>query len=158
MIQVRQTDYRLPIEVNKWGCFFRSLLAIAEVYIGRRLRVQEIAQAYREAVAEGMDYMTPDCVCKSESAGGGIINQGIALLGGPGRGFQLGSINPAIGKMQWWGPKGWDKDWGWQILLGKTEYGNSHYRLADREGILIFDPDPTAKVKVESLQLLYVVR
>ena len=154
---MRQTHYMLRKEINIYGCFFRSLAAIAESWLGERLNAWEINELYEQATKDCEDpMMSTNCTVHPPGAGNGIPLLAFKMLGDPEYWVrQIGSREK--GKK----PKFWAKGKVHRtILWGVTKEEPQewrHYRLGDEKGREIFDPDPTAVVIREVTQLLYEV-
>ena len=151
---VLQTDPRLNVMINSYGCFYRSVLGIAETHLQTGLNAGEIESIYQMAVEMGADFMLPDCTLKRYAAGGALAVVGFRYM--RHHEFdcrQVGSISADSFKVSWWGPR----KYNYTVLLGRTVNGNRHYRLGDSSGTLIFDPNPRATIHHEVLELLYLV-
>jgi len=150
---ILQTDRRFNHSIQRYGCFFRSLLAIAETHLKKALSAKDILHIYEMAVAMGPDFMLADCTCKRLGAGGGLVIMGLRLLGSHDFDCrQVGSIDAQTEEISWWGTKCYN----YTILLGRTA-NDKHYRLGDSSGTLLFDPNPKAKIRREIQELLYLV-
>jgi hypothetical protein len=138
---ILQTDKGLCLEVQKYGCNFRSLLAMTEVNEKKQLTVQAIQQAYDELVGNAMDQ---SCTVIDPDA---ILKWGFKALLSPFRGYQIGQI--IGGNFSFWQ---WTKIYS--ILKGESTHG-FHFRLGDRLGKMIFDPYPGVIIQKELSALIY---
>jgi hypothetical protein len=151
---ILQTNVGLNPEVQKFGCRFRSLLAIAEFHTQKALKVSQIETAYKELVDVAMDV---HCTCNSREDK--IIRWGMRELFCTARGYQIG-IAYGCERIEFW-----PAAQIYTILKGLThrkgEDGRTedsfHFRLGDRMGKLLFDPMPAAVVKEEQELLTYQV-
>ena len=150
---VPQTDPKLNAEINRYGCRFRSLLAIAEFHTGKMLTPQMIEQAYDELVPAAMDVH-----CKCNENEHKIIRWGMRALSSTARCYQIGIVYGAA-RLEFW-----PAAQIYTILNGITHYKGEpgyeeedghHFRLGDRTGKLTFDPQPMAIIKSEHSVLIY---
>jgi hypothetical protein len=153
---MRQTHYKLYEQINIWGCYFRSLVAIAESWTGKRLGWRQINILYETARVTMMnDY----CSCNSKGAGGGITNLAFQAIGENRTARQIGSRTRETGVIYfgYTEPPENPPEIHYSILWGQVSEKSDHYRLGDENGRLLFDPDPFAIVAKEITQLLYEV-
>jgi hypothetical protein len=153
---IYQNDPRFNEKIRLYGCNFRSLLAIAEVYCDEELTARDIALAYDELVGIAMDV---DCT----------MNAQLSLV--PRWAFkklnhstysvaQIGMIE-APAKFDFWKSarvytimKGLMHPVGYK---GRA-YPTYHFRLGNREGKVMFDPvNPAPRMLNEVVSLLYQV-
>lgn len=150
-----QTDLALNAEINRYGCRFRSLLAIAEFHAGKILTPGMIEQAYHDLVPLAMDVH-----CKCNEREDKIIRWGMRALGSTARCYQIGVVAKCE-RLEFWPAA--------QIYTilrglchakgepGYEEEAGYHFRLGDRSGVLLFDPQPMAVVKQEVEKLIYQI-
>jgi hypothetical protein len=150
---VTQDDPKLNVEINRYGCRFRSLLAIAEWHTGKILTPLAIQQAYNDLVPGAMDV---HCRCNENEHK--IIRWAMRTLGASTRGYQIG-VAEGCARLEFW-----PAAQIYTVLKGITHYKGEpgyeqeegyHFRLADRAGKLLFDPMPMAFVKKEHSVLIY---
>jgi hypothetical protein len=152
---VTQDDPKLNAEINRYGCRFRSLLAIAEWHTGKILTPLAIQQAYNDLVPGAMDV---HCRCNENEHK--IIRWGMRTMGSSARCYQIGIVY-GCARLEFWPAAQM-----YTILKGlchrKGEPGYEqepgfHFRLGDRAGKLLFDPQPMAVVKEEHEVLVYQI-
>ena len=150
-----QNDPQMWEKVRKYGCNFRSLLAIAEFYCDQELTADDIKDAYAAMVGKAMD---ADCTMNAQLSL--VTRWAFNRLGHPYQALQVGIVYPPA-KFEFWKsarvytilkglmhPTGYD---------GRS-YPTFHFRLGDRMGKVIFDPyDPSPKIISEDCVLLYQV-
>ena len=153
---IYQNDKALPEKVRLFGCNFRSLLAIAEVYCDKELTVADITDAYRELVGVCMD---ADCTMNAQLSMAtrwafkrlGHQTYTVAQIGllGVGAKFEFWRSARIYSIM-----KGLIHPAGY---LGRQTQ-TYHFRLGDRTGKVIFDPyTPAPRILQEDVALLYQV-
>ncbi len=130
---IAQNDRRLNRKINLYGCRFRSLQAVAEMFSGRRLSAEEVEAAYDEHV-QNPEIMNENCRCGTQEHH--IVNKAFTALGCLNTCRQVGSMQDGI-------PVGWDGnevDFDFMILHWATQTPDGHFTLANKEGEEIFDP------------------
>lgn len=152
---IRQTDYRLHRMVNIYGCYFRSLLGIAESWAGKRLTPDQINELYEMGIEGSNALMTERC-SMGHGAGGETCDMTFKMLDRPElRAWQMGSRIKGE-KAVFFDKK--KHPIHRTILWGNsTQAGWRHYRLGDEHGREIFDPDPTTEIEEEVTELLYMI-
>ena len=152
---VPQNDPKLNPEIQRYGCRFRSLLAIAEFHTGKILTPLAIQQAYNELVPSAMDV---HCKCNENESK--ITRWAMRTLGSSTRCYQIGIVLGCT-RLEFW-----PAAQIYTILKGLTHLGGEpgyetgpgfHFRLGNRAGKLIFDPFPMAIVKEEHEVLVYQI-
>jgi len=152
---ILQTDPRLNAEINRYGCRFRCLLAIAEFETGRALTPTAILQAYGDLVPGAMDV---HCRCNGNESK--ISRWSLRALGSTSRCYQIGLVRGCV-QLEFW-----PASRVYTILKGLTHFKGEpgyeaeagfHFRLGDRAGRMIFDPHPGAVVKEEREVLVYQI-
>lgn len=146
-MKLLQTDPLLNDKINKYGCYFMSLLSIVEDKYNREFMPLEVDTLYDVATINGaMDVdcyiMAPDAVLKYASKMAGKIEK---IL-------QVG-IKDDKGQRFW----GWVKGETIDYIIGKyrTANGNTHFVLLDKDvGKIKYDPNPKTKL-VDLLALVY---
>ncbi len=150
-----QNDPRLPEKIRKFGCNFRSLLAIAEFYCNAEFTVDDIKAAYNELVGHAMD---EDCTMNAQLSL--VTRWAFKRLGHSYQAVQVGIVYPPT-KFEFW-----KFARVYSILKGVLHpagyQGRSmitfHFRLGDRMGKTIFDPyTPPPAIVEEDCTLLYQV-
>ncbi len=152
---IYQNDLRLPEKIRKFGCNFRSLLAIAEFYCNAEFTVDDIKSAYAELVGKVMD---EDCTMNAQLSF--VTRWAFKRLGHSYQAVQVGIVYPPA-KFEFW-----KSARVYSILKGVLHpvgyQGRSmityHFRLGDRMGKMIFDPyTPSPQIMEEDCVLLYQV-
>lgn len=153
---IYQNDARLNEKIRRFGCNFRSLLAIAEVYTGKELLAKDIADAYNDLVGKAMD---GDCTMTSQL--GLVPRWAFKRLGhAQYRVEQIGIVYPPHRFEFWKSARVYSirKDVMHPIGYQGRSSVTFHFRLADRMGKVIFDPyNPAPNIEVEDCVLLYQV-
>lgn len=153
---IYQNDARLNEKIRRFGCNFRSLLAIAEVYTGKQLLAKDIEDAYAELVGKAMD---AECTMNAQLSA--VPRWAFKRLGHAGYGVaQVGIVYPPM-RFEFWKSarvftilKGVMYPIGYQGRSSVT----FHFRLGDRTGKLLFDPyNPSPAMVAEDCVLLYQV-
>lgn len=130
---IAQNDRRLNKLINLYGCRFRCLQAVAEMFSGKRLTAEDVESAYREHI-KNPQIMNKNCRCGTEEHH--IVNKAFHLLGCRNSCRQVGIIRDGL-------PVGWDGeavDYDFMILHWASQTADGHFTLADKEGVEIFDP------------------
>lgn len=136
---IQQTDDSLPVEINKAGCLFISLLSIVQWYSGRLFTSDQILTIYKDLVDMNTRSkyrgMGKDCwVANHED----VINAGLDMFGHNVRGQYVEKIS-------------YHKEAGdsarfknlvptYFIRHYRTTIGNGHFVLANEKGGTVFDP------------------
>ncbi len=156
---ILQTAPTLNGKINQFGCNFRSLQGIAEVFTQKSLTSKDILDAYDAlqgkaidedctvGVLPGQQYAHPEMV----------INDAFKRLGNlKHHGYQIGGIGKDL-KSNFWA-QGDFTQVTFTILVGRTPHGNEHFRLGDHRGKLIFDPYGALPILEEKIILFYTVK
>ena len=143
-MKLLQIDPRMPLVIQKWGCNFRSLLAMIEVEAGLEFSDADLMKIWMDAfyftaVDEESVVQDPDRV----------LDLGLELKNLRSK-YNMYQIGADGSYWQWVHLKRVD----YTVLKGRTVNGNEHFRLGDREGSQIFDPNPRAKITKE-LSIIY---
>lgn len=148
--RVYQTHKDLGKMINRFGCYYRSLLAIAEEEVGKLLSVDNIWVGYRVLSSGSMDN---ECYVQKPR---NIVEYGFQVLGGDEyRCYQTGLRDLRSGTLSYWGTHG-PEHVQYTILQGHTGR-HTHFRLGDRDGKLLWDPYPGAKIQREERVIFYRV-
>lgn len=134
MSPILQTDTRLPLHVQREGCYFRSLVMLAEMHHRQLLDAADIVKLYDYVISTGA--MKQDCwVLEPEK----IIQSAQFFLGhGPsgrmlfrtaakGSGLEDGNFTRPGRPSHW-------------IRHYKTVNGHGHFVVADKTGATVWDP------------------
>lgn len=145
-----QTDERLPKAVNKTGCYWRSLLAMIEIHFGFRYTARELTKLYNRMVKKKV--IRKNCYVFSSSS---LLNFALKKRSLKIWGRRLGSIKN--------GEIVWRKDlpiqakyvdfiipefqtpYKWKDEDG-VEHFYSHFVLYDKDGNLVYNPDPNIQM------------
>jgi len=135
-----QTNRAFPKEVQKYGCYFMSLLRMVELVSLKEFTVDQINALYTHSVWKG--YIIGKCSCNKPD---NIVKEAFSMLLSKNIAYQVGSKSyGADPKTVWW-PWVMKNDKFKQVdyLLGQFattgEFG-THYCLLDRNEVVIYDP------------------
>ena len=149
---IKQTDMSLPWPFHRGACNFMTLAAMVQWETGRELGPDDLMYVAVEALC------TPKL--KSWAVENDFTVQGVdellrMLVSRTGQGLEVRiyQIGADGGFWRWVGNKRID----YMALKGKTENGNDHFRLGDRDAKEIYDPNPLAKIVREVSQIYYQV-
>jgi len=158
---IKQTDPRLPVLINKYGCYFRSLQAIAEITVGKQLDYTKIISLYyalqqkKSSLGDGKMIIDNECYVNDPNS---VIRAAFQELGADRKCYQIGLVNivPALPCVPlFWS---WVKDVRYDFIINQvvTVHGNAHFVLGDSKGNTIFDPyDPPVTVTAVKRQIYY---
>lgn len=134
LVLLFQTDENLCTDINKTGCRFMTLLAMAQFTEQKALDANTIMDIYNESIKD-KTVMLGNCTCGVNEHR--IINMGFEALGSSRRGRQ---VNPwTVDKQS--ELEGLDIDFSiiqWRTLVS-GKYG-THFELADKNGFDLYDP------------------
>lgn len=139
MYGIKQTDFRLTPEFNKWGCNVRSVIRLVEDWEGEEFSAQDIRDITQDAIMD--EYVTADMKVKSYV---GLSRVAFRKLGNRTSfvmdvGTQRPTSSPTFyGFVE----KSGDLSYHYTIGRWKTYNGNDHYVLQSEGGTLLFDPYP----------------
>jgi hypothetical protein len=126
---ILQTDSRLPEQINRAGCLFRSLVHLAEIEAKRLLTADDIKDIYLFLVKE--NHMKANCwVLNHES----VIAAAQYHLGEPQRARYV-YRDEADGS-----DFGNPTDGDYHIRHVRTMTGTGHFYVCDYSGVRVFDP------------------
>lgn len=135
-----QTDKRFNgTSIPRTGCYFMTLIRMAETESSYDLDASDILAIYRRAMVE--DMIDPDCYVSSPDGVLRITRQVIAALAplhGGKRILQVG-IDDKDGRRFWPWANGDRVDY--YVGKFKTKWGY-HFMLVNSEGQPIYNPDP----------------
>lgn len=118
-------------KIQRYGCYFLSLLRICEVESKKELSIDNIQTLYESALKN--NYIDINCTCLKPD---NILALGFSFLGCKKKVYQIGQKKN--GKTEFWG---WVKDNNYQyVILGKKRPNGFHFVLDGKD---IFDPNPT---------------
>lgn len=143
-MKLLQIDPRMPHIIRTWGCNFRSLLAMIEEECGKVLKAWEILRIWMDAF--NLEYLDRESAVDNPD---GLLRLALTHWSLSGK-YQMYQIGADGVYWKWVKLKRVD----YTILKGRTVNGNEHFRLGDREGSQIFDPNPRAKITKE-LSIIY---
>jgi hypothetical protein len=129
-----QHDPRLPQKVNKYGCCWRSHLAICETYTGKIMSARYLNELYDENLAAG--YITREDVSVKKPML--VINSGFKKLGYKYTALQVG-IRDTTGNITFWGNKERRID-ATVIRYVVADGTHDHYLEGDPFGAILWDP------------------
>lgn len=158
---IKQTDPTLPLMINKYGCYLRSLQAIAEITVGKALDAPQIINLYyslqqkKSSLGDGKPVLDIECYINDPNT---IIKATFHELGVERSCYQIGLANVVNGKMDtptFWS---WVKNPKYNFIIHQvvTALGNFHFVLGDSLGNIIFDPyNPPVRVARTKRQIFY---
>lgn len=149
---IYQNDPLLYPTIQEVGCFFRSALKVSELYSLRDLTHEEINTIWDNA--KNLNYIdNNDDIQKSSS----IINLGFEQLGLHYKAVEVGTFeNGSITFYSWVEKYPHYKHFTALIQKVKTENFNTHFRVVDKRGKVIFDPYyPQPNIKSIYYSILY---
>jgi hypothetical protein len=133
---IHDTSPALGEIINRYGCNFRVLAAMAEVYLGKALT--ELA-LLRLAVKAAADQAVMQPVMRMRTLEGQLIGWAFRELGDRHHfGIQVGQI--VGGQPQFWPAFQDGRGWTFQKLWWETSGPDGHFTLGDHDGAEIFDP------------------
>jgi hypothetical protein len=143
----KQTDYDM-YEIQRYGCYFCSLLEMAERTAQKRLTDEQVYNLYQIYVLEG--FMSRKCYIYKPDE---ILQTALSALSHRRRIFQIGMAAAPLYFADYWR---WVKTKlqkpSFHIYKTLTANGNNHFILADDSMRLIYNPDPTIKLlKTEAI-------
>jgi len=144
MDPLKQTDPRLYPEINKYGCFFMSIITAAQLSIGKAFDSDKIRSLWDAAKKLGI---------LTEVNGFWILQKPheLGILAGDGIIKTFANVKVVPG----WEPT-WYAGHTYIILKGQTKTGE-HYRLGNHDGVKIYDPMPSVNIIKELTQEYYLV-
>ena len=138
---VMQDDPELPEEVQSWGCYYLSMLGIAENELGIKLTAQQIKDISEIVIDAG--YMREDCTLIKPFQ---ITNTVLTMYGIEKKIYDVGSKIPGEEAVYW----GWVesspeyKVSDYQVEHWEMSTGAEHYILK-KNGTVIKDSAPGQK-------------
>lgn len=135
-----QTNPAFPKEVQNYGCYFMSLLRMAELVSNTDLTVDQVNAIYVSGSQKG--YITRKCSCVKPDS---ILKEAFFLTSAKFIAYQVGAKtygnNPRTDWWQWvrTNPKFMEVDY---LLVQFATGGGfgTHYCLADKNENVIYDP------------------
>lgn len=133
-MKILQTNPNLHKSIQRWGCYYRSILAMAEEFTQKELIREQIQMGYY-ILRRGV--MGDDCFVKHPEY---ILTYGLQMLGASRcKGLYIGWAE--LQNRQPFFKSGYEKsDMSFMAKKGLTKNGNPHFRLALPNGHVIFDP------------------
>jgi len=115
-----QTDNIFPVEINKYGCLFFSLMEIAEKYTGEFFHKNQILKLYYDLV--DLRIMRKDCYVNNHEK---VLQQALEVFHNHDKVTYVGAwYNDYMSKRKSFGQR-----YGmYMILQFKTKNGNGHFR------------------------------
>ena len=136
---IKQTDYRLSPEFNKYGCNVRSLLRLVEEESDYLFSPREIMDIVTNAMSEG--YVTSDMRVKSYV---GLSREAYKVLGNKTSYISdIGTVREGEAPV-FYGfaeKKGW-REWDYIIARWKTINSGIHYVAENAAETILFDSYP----------------
>ncbi len=153
---LKQTDKKLKRKINQFGCYFMSMLAIAQIEEEKVFSAEEINQLYDEAVEK--NYMTAKCYVRKPDE---IAQLAFKKFGNNKRTYQVGRID-AEGEKRFWG---WvennPKYKEYKYLIIRWEMDNDDYPEHFTLGLInegeIYDPYPDLNKISKMNEVLYTL-
>lgn len=149
MGRIYQTSKKLLRAINKEGCYFRTMLSIAERFTDKLLTADEILEIYYDLIDKG--FMKQNCYLenpeKAANAAFKVLKQDNL------RCIQIGKKIEGKDPVYW----GWvkDKTVSAIALNGITAKGNGHWVEADWSGHELWNPYPGAYLVTLKKQIFY---
>ncbi len=148
---LKQTNYKLFPIIQNVGCFFRSAEAIAELAAKKSLTAEEINTQWLTEKQKG--FITNDNCMRASAP---IANRALKTLGLTNlKFFEVGIFKNGKSEFYRSIPKRMRRA---DFLIQKVKTGTNigtHFRVVDRMGNVIFDPDPRVKVTGIYYSILY---
>lgn len=147
-----QTDTNLDPMIQRWGCYFMSMIRMAEIISGRTATADEINRTYKTQQAALK--MTPKCYLADPER---VANFFLRAWGVKPHIVQIGVRLPDSPAQFWgWAEKAGRTDWQFTARKVRTSLG-FHFQLASTDGTLLYDPDPSLKTLGLNSLILYQV-
>lgn len=146
-----QTNPAFPKEVQKYGCYFMSLLRMVELVSNSDLTVDNVNAIYVSGTQKG--YIASKCSCVKPDS---ILKEAFFLVSSKFIAYQVGSKkygdNPNVIWWQWVknNPKFMDVDY-LLMQFATTGVFGTHYCLADKNENVIYDPYDKPYVRLDKL-------
>lgn len=153
-MKLYQTDENLLSAINKSGCYFRTMLAIAEKHLDRHFTAAEIEFIYWYLVGKGE--MRKDCFLENPPK---VTEAGFFLAGKPDyRCLQIGQKYYGKEPQYWgWVSKSGDYTVTDTAIKGYTPRGSEHWIQGTAEGKSLWNPHPKAPLDILRKMVLYRV-
>lgn len=149
-----QTDENLLPAINRSGCYFRTMLSIAEKYIDRHLSAAEMEFIYWYLVGKGD--MRKDCFLDNP---GKVTEAAFFLAGKPTwRCIQIGQQYYGEDPQYWrWVVRSGNTSVTDTAIKGYTPRGNEHWIQGTAERKTLWNPHPDAPLQELRKAVLYRV-
>ena len=142
MTPISQNDHRLPDQVQKAGCLFRSLSMLAEIQARRTLEPAQIVEQYHWLIKNS--HMDGHCYVLDHAA---VIRSAQYYLGTQQRAeYVLRRTETGLNDFDKGTPNAW-------IGHVKTEAGHGHFLVIASDGRVIWDPWWPSPTPVKTLSL-----
>lgn len=147
-----QTTAGIPQLLAQAGCYFYTMCRMAELEADRELTLSEsealwLAMVRVGAIQDdpGTAAIDPIWIKQPDVLG----DNALRMLGVKKSMRQLGVV---VGTAEFW-----QSNHIWQVMEGKTQRGNKHFRLGDNCGKVIYDPRPGTVIVNEVRRIIYQV-
>ena len=145
-----QTDYRLDRKMNKSGCAIRSLIAVPEIFLRKRLEIVDIEEIAIQSL--DMGYIDPDYAFHKP---GKIVELAYEKYGKEVTCYDIATRKGSKTHYYKWVQASGIYDHTFTLLKWKTDGEQGmHFTLGDKDGKEIFDPYPVDVHKVLEYEIL----
>jgi hypothetical protein len=150
---VTQFNPGFPLEIQKYGCYFLSLLRIVEIESGKDIPIGDVViffELMKQAgfIRRSEGAIEDDCYLARPDL---VLENAFRRFNGGKTAHQFGAAYGAE-RCEFWGTVR-----VWQCSDGITVRGGQHYRLLDALGQVVYDSWPGTVVTGERKRVFYMV-
>lgn len=156
-----QIDPLMYGPIQKYGCFFSDILAAVECFADHIFAASDVNRIWDQCISQR--FLQQINLSKGDSDyyitnQNGIGDHVLNLVGLHDWKFRVIGSESFCEDYTTWGADHTDPRIDFGIRCGRTSHGNTHFRLADNVGVILYDPDPlvviTGELRIDWIALL----